>query len=170
MLPMRMPRKRQTWATCNSRMATVRRPKTEGPLRYRLEAWAIHQAPNQIPMPWTMAIGKNNAPAIRKPHLSSEKQVMTCVSHAANDAMKRIIAISPSPFIFFKLFISRFSFLHITLQAPAAKPRSGFGVRVAWLVRSHDRAAKEDQLLPSRSLRLPSWDSRLSRWEQFPGR
>ena len=33
----------------------------------------FHQIPNQIPTPWTIAIGNMIAPAIRNPHLSSEK-------------------------------------------------------------------------------------------------
>jgi len=34
-----------------------------------------YQNPNQAPNPWTIAIGKNKAPAIKKPHLSSVKQI-----------------------------------------------------------------------------------------------
>jgi hypothetical protein len=45
----------------------------------------IYQTPNQIPTPCTIAIGNIIAPAIRKPHLSSEKQTNKCVNHAATD-------------------------------------------------------------------------------------
>ena len=60
--------------------------------------------PNQIPTPWTIAIGNIIAPAIKNPHLSSEKQTKRCVNHAAADIpISAIAAIGPifiSPFFY----------------------------------------------------------------------
>ena len=50
----------------------------------------FYQAPNQIPMPWTIAIGNMIAPAIRKPHLSSEKHTNKWVNQAAVKANPKI--------------------------------------------------------------------------------
>ena len=45
----------------------------------------VYQRPNQIPTPWTIATGKNKAPAIKKPHAPSVKHVNKCCNHAATD-------------------------------------------------------------------------------------
>ena len=41
---------------------------------------SIHHAPNQTPIPWIHAIGKNSAPATRNPQDSSARHTTICVS------------------------------------------------------------------------------------------
>ena len=65
-----------------------------------------HQIPNQIPIPCTIATGNMIAPAMRNPHLSSEKQTKRCVIHAANNANPVITPTKlPTVFPFFEGFL-----------------------------------------------------------------
>ena len=62
---------------------------------------AHQKNPNQIPTPWMIAIGNIIAPAMRKPHASSDRQVKMWVNQAAmQDRTKMTAKSSAVPFPF----------------------------------------------------------------------
>ena len=78
----------------------------------------VYQRPNQIPTLWTIATGENKAPAIKKPHAPSVKQVNKCWNHAATDTTS-----NTKPQI--KLFIFPSFLFFFTAVSPIGKPTDG---------------------------------------------